>query len=306
MCGRVALAVLVCVAPLTCLGCGAQNIGQRSWISDGVHTAYVSDLDPVVAEAAVGWDPGLQYWLGGPDARACDVAFLPSASVAAKGSAGGDKVRAGELLRDVQAAAEPDALGAQQAMAALPIGDEPGARVQVRKLIRDAALVLGVGNREESSRQAQALAVRLGGYVQESTTDAVVLRVPSDRFDTALEELAAMGLVIDRKVQARDVTEEYADLELRLRAKRSMLERLQELVKKAEKVEDLLKIEQEISRLVTEVEQLEGKLRLMRNEVAFSKIAVAFQLSTRTAAGLFTARLPFYWLRTLGLGYLVE
>jgi len=303
MCGRVALAVLVCVAPLACLGCGAQNIGRYNEMAFG-DTKRVRDRILTACDTADGdRDALLHYWLGAAPVDA-GARVLPAAAKAAPGKSS-SVATAGELLMGIRAA-EPDALGDQQAMTALPIGDERGARVQARKLIRDAALVLGVGNREESARRAQALAVRLGGYVQESTTEAVVLRVPSDRFDTALEDLAAMGLLVDRKVQARDVTEDYADLELRLRAKRSMLARLQELVKKAEKVEDLLKIEQEISRLVTEIEQLEGKLRLMNNQVAFSKIAVAFQLSTRTAAVQFTARLPFYWLRTLGLRFLVD
>ena len=39
--------------------------GQRSWLSDGVHSAYVSDLEPVVAEAAVGWDPEISYLVSG-------------------------------------------------------------------------------------------------------------------------------------------------------------------------------------------------------------------------------------------------
>jgi type II secretory pathway component GspD/PulD (secretin) len=39
--------------------------GQRSWISDGRHYAYVSDLEPVVAEAAVGWDPTISYLVSG-------------------------------------------------------------------------------------------------------------------------------------------------------------------------------------------------------------------------------------------------
>lgn len=39
--------------------------GQRSWISDGTHSAYVSDLEPVVAEAAVGWDPTISYIVSG-------------------------------------------------------------------------------------------------------------------------------------------------------------------------------------------------------------------------------------------------
>lgn len=194
---------------------------------------------------------------------------------------------------------------AQQAIERLPIGDQPQVSVQERKLIRDAALVVGVGNVEESVRQAGALAGILGGYVQEATTQRVVLRVPSDRFDDAVDRLGGMGMLVDRTVKARDVTEQYLDLELRLKTKRALLERLRGLFEKAEKVEDILKIEKEISRLTTEVEQLEGKLRMMQNQVAYSKVAVEFVEAGRTAGERFGPNLPFPWLGLLGLDTLI-
>jgi hypothetical protein len=243
-------------------------------------------------EMAVGRAPAPPHFVGG-------LADAPNLD-----KDGGSSLKVPLLGRLFKTVEQHEGLDAQQAMAALPIGDEPGVPVMVRKLIRDAALVVGVGNCDEAVRQAQALAGKFGGYVQEATNEQVVLRVPSDTFDTALETIARMGLVVERKVQARDVTEEYCDLELRLRSKRAMLERLQELLKKAEKVEDILKIETEISRLMTEVEQLEGKLRLMQNQVAYSKIAVQFVLSTQAAGAKAMARLPFWWLDTLGLSAL--
>jgi hypothetical protein len=198
------------------------------------------------------------------------------------------------------------ALAEQAAADAGPvIGDDPARPAAERKLIRDAALTVGVASCSEAVRGAQAVAAKLGGYVQEATGHGAVLRVPADRFDAALDELSALGLVSDRKVQVRDVTEEYVDLELRLKNKRATLARLEALATKADKVEDLLKIEQETSRLMLEIEQLEGKLRLMASQVALSHIAVEFVESAQAARGD-APRLPFGWLRSLGLGNLLR
>ena len=198
------------------------------------------------------------------------------------------------------------ALAEQSAAEAGPAIGDVGAAVAQRKLIRDAALVIGVGNREEAARSATRTAERLGGYVQEASVRGVLLRVPADRFEAALEDLAKLGLVSDRKVQVRDVTEEYVDLELRLRSKRAMLSRLEALAAKAEKVEDLLKVEQELSRLTLEIEQLEGKLRLLASQTALSRIAVEFVESARAAEMQTTLRLPFSWLQGLGLSNLMD
>lgn len=206
---------------------------------------------------------------------------------------------AGELL--AKAVAEGAAAEAGPA-----IGGQPAQSAVQRKLIRDAALVIGVASREEAGRSAAKVAERLGGYVQEATTRGVLLRVPADRFEAALEELAKLGLVSDRKVQVRDVTEEYVDLELRLKSKRAMLARLEALAAKAEKIEDLLKVEQELSRLTLEIEQLEGKLRLLASQTTLSRIAVEFVESAQAARGRASPRLPFWWLQGLGLSNLVN
>jgi Domain of unknown function (DUF4349) len=230
---------------------------------------YVSDLEPVAAEAAVGYE-------GRPTATALvtKVRF----SDRGKSTAGGEY---GPVIG--QDAESPE-----------------------RLLIRDAGLVIGVANHEEAVRRAQAVAGELGGYAQEAATSQVVLRVPADRFDEALVRLSALGIVSDRKVQARDVTDAYADLQLRLKTKRATLERLQALLGRAEKVEDLLKIEKELERLTVDVERLEGALRLMAHRVSMSKIAVEFIESTQAASREWTPELPFPWLQALGLGGLMN
>ena len=163
-----------------------------------------------------------------------------------------------------------------------------------RALIREAVLVLAVANPEESVRRAEALA-KLGGYAPDGIVREAVLLAAGDQ-STALEEIAKLGPVVSRQVEVLDVTEAYTDLEIQLKGKQAPLARFQEILKKAEKVEDILKIESEVSRLTTEIEQLEGKLRLMKSQIVMSRIEVRFERSTAVAAQQRHIVLPFPWL----------
>jgi hypothetical protein len=241
------------------------------------------------------------------------AAWLALATLATAGCAAG-YAPAAALLPGENAMPETETAGAGdkaalkveagEREAATPVGGAGGA-VDKRTLIRDAALVIAAANPEESVRRAEAAAEKLGGYAQSETLSEAVLRVPAARFDEALEALAKLGPVASRAVQVWDVTEAYTDLEIQLKGKQATLARFQEILKKAEKVEEVLKIETEVARLATEIEQLEGKLRLMKSQVAMSRIAVRFERSTAVAAQQRHIELPFSWLQTIGLEQLM-
>src|SRR5262249_30825358 len=112
-----------------------------------------------------------------------------------------------------------------------------------RLLVERAELRLAVAAPDETGRAAGKLAKELGGYAQTTSTELVVLRVPAPRFEEALDKLARLGRVLARSVTAQDVTEEVVDLRLRLKNALALRDRLAQLLEKAEKVEDVLKIE---------------------------------------------------------------
>ncbi|MBN2581913.1 MAG: DUF4349 domain-containing protein [Planctomycetes bacterium] len=176
---------------------------------------------------------------------------------------------------------------------------EPLPPVAQRKLVRDGSLTVAVGDVEAAVGGARDLAGSVGGYVESATLDHVVLRVPSDRFDATFEALGQLGTVVSRTIEARDVTEACTDLELRLKAKQAVLDRYRQLLSRAEKVEDILKIETEIARLTLEIEQLENALQRLETHVAFSRIDARFVAATEAPKR--AVRLPFWWLTTVGL-----
>ncbi len=83
--------------------------------------------------------------------------------------------------------------------------------------------------------------------------------------------------MVHRNVAAEDVTEEYRDIDIRLKAAKSVQERLTQLLQKAQKVEDSLAIERELDRVTVEIDRLEGRMKFLRDRAAFSTITVVFQ-----------------------------
>jgi hypothetical protein len=110
--------------------------------------------------------------------------------------------------------------------------------------------------------------------------------------------------VVHRNIEAQDVTDEFLDTEVRLKNARAMRDRLQQLLEKAA-VKDALEIEKELGRVTQEIERMEGRLKVLRDKIAYSTITVSFE--PRSAAlHTMPLRLPFGWLNELGLPHLLR
>jgi hypothetical protein len=106
-----------------------------------------------------------------------------------------------------------------------------------------------------------------------STT--LVFRVPVGAFDDALAAVRALGTrVSSEKVTGQDVTEEYVDLEARVRAQRAVEEQYLSVLREARSIPDILAVEQKLGEARTEIERAEGRRRLLENETRLSTITV--------------------------------
>ena len=152
-----------------------------------------------------------------------------------------------------------------------------------RKLIRDAWLTLLVQDVPKVAQQVRQVAEEFDGYVAESSqtrkpdgswSAILTLRVPSENYHKALSRLQQLGQVDDLREQVQDVTEEFVDLEARLRNLKRSEQHLLELLKRTGKVSELLQVEKELSFRRQEIERLEGRLRYLSHQVDFSTIHV--------------------------------
>lgn len=173
-------------------------------------------------------------------------------------------------------------------------------------LIYTATLYLAIHHVADHIERAVSMAEESGGWAAQRGADFVVLRVPAMQFRPMLETLSQLGDVLSLDWNAQDVSDEFLDLEIRLRNALEMRTRLEALLARADKIEDLLAIEEQLQRVTLEIEQLQGRLRVLGDRISFSTITLRFQTRPVDNSPTETFRLPFRWLQTLGLPQLLS
>ena len=179
-----------------------------------------------------------------------------------------------------------------------------GSQPITRKMTYSARYTLGVYQIWPVMEKLEYLATKLDGYVQRQTTDTIVLRIPAAGFADARNSVESLGRVIEKSIEANDVTEQHTDLSLRLKMRQAYLVELQALLQKTTDVKQMLAIRQEIAKTIEQIELLQGKLNYLSNQVAYSTIAVKL-VKTHEQKGT-RISLPFYWIQTLDLEYLLK
>lgn len=153
-----------------------------------------------------------------------------------------------------------------------------------RMIIHRARLEVNVVDLEKTQQKIEKKVKDLGGYIVESNVYReddtaknanLIVRIPEEHFQQFLT--AAEGEVADvlnRSVTGQDVTEQYIDLDSRLKSKLVVEERLLEFMEKATKTEDLLKISSDLSKVQEEIEVLKGQMKYIDNQVSFSTVNI--------------------------------
>lgn len=161
----------------------------------------------------------------------------------------------------------------------------PNAQAPVQRLvIRTANLQLLVEKVDDAEVQVRRLADTRGGYVlssqasgEESERRATVeLKVPAQRFDEVIAELSKIAIKVEGlDVKGQDVTDEYVDLESRLRNLRAVEARLQQFLNEAKRIEDLLQINQQLGEIQGQIEEAQGRITYLKQSAALSTITVS-------------------------------
>ena len=119
----------------------------------------------------------------------------------------------------------------------------------------------------------------------------ITIRIPSQNFDVFLAELSPGVPYFELKeISSRDVTAEFIDNESRISSKKKLENRYLELLKKANKVQEMLEIEKQLSEIREEIEAKEGQQKYLQNQVSMSTIDIEFYKNSPTQDG---ARISF-------------
>ncbi|MBI4435159.1 DUF4349 domain-containing protein [Candidatus Uhrbacteria bacterium] len=163
--------------------------------------------------------------------------------------------------------------------------DEAIAAEVDQKIIKTGSLDLVVDHADESLTAVESLTESKGGYVQTSTIQEhedgtlsgyVTIRVPAEQFDTTIEELKGLAIVVERETtSAQDVTEQYIDLAARLKNAQAQETRYVEILDVAKKVEEILQIESALGNIRGYIESLQGQLQYLDSLTGFSTITIS-------------------------------
>ncbi|HMS41312.1 MAG TPA: DUF4349 domain-containing protein [Pyrinomonadaceae bacterium] len=159
-----------------------------------------------------------------------------------------------------------------------------------RKIVRNADLNLEAVSPEESQQKISQIVESKQGFVvesQQSSSDSRVgvrdivtmtVRVPAAKFTETLDEIRkTSSRVIVETIKSDDVTEEFIDVEARLKAKKSLEGQFLEIMKQAKTVEDALNVQRQLSEVRGEIEKIEGRKRFLENQTSLSTIKIRLQ-----------------------------
>lgn len=156
-----------------------------------------------------------------------------------------------------------------------PVAERSGDGAVQRKLIKSGEMRVVTAHVTEASKLAEQVVKQQGGRIEDKSEGEDVhydIRVPATKLEVTMKAFEGLGTVKYQKVWVKDVTDEYIDVEAKLKNMRTLRDRLRVLYKKAEKVEDMLKIEKELARVQGELDSMEGRMNVMKRDVAYSKI----------------------------------
>jgi Flp pilus assembly protein TadB len=106
----------------------------------------------------------------------------------------------------------------------------------------------------------------------------MTIRIPADKFQESLAEIRkTVDRVVVETVSGQDVTEEFVDIEARLKTKKALEERFLEIMKQAKSVNDALNVERQLAEVRTEIERIEGRKRFLENQTSLSTITLELQ-----------------------------
>jgi len=154
---------------------------------------------------------------------------------------------------------------------------------QDKKVIKTGTIDMHVNSVEKAIREIKTIAEIHGG--DEISSDFsksdtykngyIIIKVPVNQYAQTFEKIKNIAPLVTRESsQAQDVTAQFIDLESRIKNKKEHEDRLRTFFDKADDVDELIQIERELARVRTEVEQMEGQLKYLKDQTQYSTIHV--------------------------------
>ncbi len=172
--------------------------------------------------------------------------------------------------------------------------------IQAQMLIKTGNLPFQVKKFSVAKREITTIIPKFSGYVSSENESnysdnhqcIMSIRVPSAKFDGLVEAVSQSALNFDtRQISVQDVGEEFADVSARMKAKKEVEVRYIAILTRANKISEILEIEQKIGEVRAEIESMQGRLNYLKSQVSYSTLNITFYERTPVAV---TQRTNFF------------
>jgi len=150
-----------------------------------------------------------------------------------------------------------------------------------KKIIKDARIGIQVENYTSYRIKLDSAIIKANGYISSDNLDKndyninceLVIRIPADYFDKFISSIEkGTEKLLYKNISARDVTEEFIDIEARLKTKKEVEKRYLQLLSRAKNIKEILEVEEKLRVLREEIESKEGRLKYLKRQVSYSTI----------------------------------
>jgi hypothetical protein len=140
-----------------------------------------------------------------------------------------------------------------------------------------------VKSADQTASDMQGIAERLNGFVSASDVygvsnrvGSVTIRIPAENFSQALDDIKKLAIKVEREnTSAQDVTEQYIDLEARLKNLQAQEAQYLQILKQAVKIADILQVSERLDSVRMQIEQIQGQLKYLTRQVDMASISAS-------------------------------
>jgi len=159
------------------------------------------------------------------------------------------------------------------------------APIPIKRIItKRADITVEVDNIEKASIALKELLQKEQGYIVNANSYEeryqATVKVPTKSLNLTLDNIAMLGKKVSQNISQMDVTNQMVNSEARLKNLMLFRDKMQNLLTQTTKIEEILKIERELRRVLTEIDSIEGQLKYLKDAVILSPISVNFREKT--------------------------
>jgi hypothetical protein len=170
-----------------------------------------------------------------------------------------------------------------------------------RMIIKTGSLSVEVDKYDEAEIKISEVVKKYNGFIANSKSSQnssgnksgnMTVKVPADKFDALIFDISRIGKVMNQNIQANDITEEFVDLEARVKTQKELEQRLIKLLnEKASRLSEVIEVEEKLASVRQKIESIEGRMKLLKSQSDLSTLSINIyepsMISTSSGGGFF-------------------